>query len=254
LKQLIVTGDDFGRSHKVNEAIERCHEAGFLTQASLMVNEPFAEEALQIARRHPTLCVGLHLTLCDGRGSAVSKLTDHTGRLHSSPAWAGLRYVFAPWLKGALHAEIRAQFGRFLSSNLPATYWDGHTHLHLHPIIFHHALAVAVEHGFRAMRLVREPGPPALLPTIFERLSRNAAVRLQEAGMTSADFTFGLRETGKITTGVAARILRDLPDGLSEFYFHPGAEPEALDLPRLCELIAEREIKLRNSQPLQSAR
>src|SRR5437763_11364658 len=79
LKLLIVTGDDFGRSHEVNEAIERCHVAGFLTQASLMVNEPFADEAVRIAQRHPALRVGLHLTLCDGRASVVSAITNEEG-------------------------------------------------------------------------------------------------------------------------------------------------------------------------------
>jgi hopanoid biosynthesis associated protein HpnK len=254
LKQLIVTGDDFGRSHKVNEAIERCHEAGFLTQASLMVNEPCAEEAVRIAQRHPGLCVGLHLTLCDGRASAVSAITDDMGALIPSPARAGMRYAFQPSLTGPLGQEIRAQFDRFRALGLPPTYWDGHTHLHLHPTIFRLTLPVAVEHGFRAVRLVREPGSWELIPQIFEWLSRAAIPALQRHSVAFADRVFGLRDTGRISTATATRALQSLPDGSSEFYFHPGAEPGEMDYVALLALLAEREIKLRTSLPPPAAR
>jgi hopanoid biosynthesis associated protein HpnK len=247
LKQLIITGDDFGRSHEVNEAIERCHEAGFLTQASLMVNEPCAEEAVRIAQRHPALCVGLHLTLCDGRASSVSALTNRAGQLTASPAIAGIRYAFEPGLLPSLTREIREQFERFRSLGLRGTYWDGHAHLHLHPVVSRETFHISTEQGFNALRLVREPGAPALLPFIFNWLSR-LALR-QYRGYAVADHTFGLRDTGKITTETAARILRNLPEGLNEFYFHPGAEPEEIDCAALLALLEERAIKLRTLVP-----
>jgi len=254
LKHLIVTGDDFGRSHEVNEAIERAYGAGFLTQASLMVNEPCVEEAARIAARHPALCVGLHLTLCDGRASSVSKLTNAAGEFCASPARAGWRYAFRPSLVEPLQHEIRAQFDRFRSFGFAPTYWDGHAHLHLHPTILRGTLPIAVEHRFRAMRLVREPGSWALLPQIFERLSRSAIPALQRHAIAFVDYTFGLRDTGRITTEIASRILQNLPDGVSEFYFHPGAEPGEIDYARLLSLLADREITLRTSLPPPTAR
>lgn len=249
MKQLIITGDDFGRSHEINEAIERAHAAGFLTQASLMVNEPYAEEAVRIAQRHPALCVGLHLTLCDGHASAVSQITDETGAFTPSPTRAGLRYAFRPSLADPLQQEVRAQFERFLALGLPPTYWDGHTHLHLHPAIFRLTLPVAVEHDFRAMRLVREPGSWALIPQIFEWLSRAAIPTLQRHSIAFADHAFGLRDTGQVSTETAARIFQSLPEGLSEFYFHPSAEPSELDYSALLALLSESEIKLRTLLP-----
>jgi hopanoid biosynthesis associated protein HpnK len=254
LKHLIVTGDDFGRSHEVNEAIERCHEAGFLTQASLMVNEPHAEEAVRIAQRHPALCVGLHLALCDGRASVPSAITNGTEEFTTSPGRAGLRYFCRPSLAEPLRHEIGAQFERFRTLGFASAYWDGHTHLHLHPTVLHLAMPIAVHFGFRAMRLVREPGPWSLLPQIFEWLSRAAIPGLQRHAITFADHTFGLRDTGSITTEIAARILRDLPDGVSEFYFHPGAEPGEIDYVRLLALVEERQITLRTSLPPPAAR
>ena len=244
MKTLILTGDDFGRSARVNEAIERCHEAGVLTQASLMVNEPHAEEAARIAHRHPRLCVGLHLTLCAGRASQISALTDAAGNFEPSPAKAGLRYFFRPSLESALTAEIRAQFEKFRALGFAPTYWDGHTHLHLHPTIFRFTLPIAREHGFRFTRLLREPRPRSLLGHIFAALS--ARERTNNIG--HADQVCGLRETGRMTNAALHRLLERLPNGLTEIYFHPGAEPEELDAAVIRDLLDSEKIQLIDSR------
>ena len=229
LKTLILTGDDFGRSARVNEAIERCHAAGVLTHASLMVNEPHAEEAARIARRHPQLRVGLHLTLCAGRASRVSALTDAAGNFEPSPAKAGLRYFFRPSLKAALAAEIRAQFEKFRALGFAPTYWDGHTHLHLHPTVFDLTLPIAAEHGFTFTRLVREPKPRSFLGHIFAALSARARPRLLANNIGFADRVCGLRETGRMTKAAFRKLIEQAPEGTTEIYFHPGAEPEELE-------------------------
>ena len=237
MKHLIITADDFGHSPAINAAIERAHRTGFVTQASVMVNEPAAEEAAQIARRNPQLRVGLHLTLCAGCAAQVSALTDENGNFTASPARAGLRYAFSPALAEPLQREIRAQFARFRALGFAPTYWDGHTHLHLHPTILRLTLPIATEHGFRAVRLVREPGPFAFVPWIFQRLSHAAIPHLEKHGIHFADYVFGLRETGRMTTTAIARILENLPDGTSELYFHPAAEPAEPDYAALTPLL-----------------
>ena len=244
MKHLIVTADDFGRSPEINAAIERAHRAGFVTQASLMVHEPAAAEAAEIARRNPALAVGLHLTLCAGRAAQVSALTDESGNFPASPARAGLRYAFSPALAEPLRREIAAQFARFRALGFAPTYWDGHTHLHLHPAILRLTLPIALDHGFRTVRLVREPGPCAPVPWIFQALSRAALPLLEKSGVQFADRVFGLRETGRMTTMAIARLLAQLPDGTSELYFHPGAEPAEPDYAALTPLLARHGITL----------
>ncbi len=216
-RRLILTADDFGRSAKVNAAIERWHRAGALTQASLMVNEPHAAATVEIARRNPALRIGLHLTLCDGLASDGTPLP-------SSPAWAGLRYVLWPGARAWLRGEIAAQFAKFRALGLPPTYWDGHAHLHLHPVVLALTLPVALEHGFRFTRLVREPGPRALLPWVFTRLSALAAPRLRAASVGFTDAVFGLRKTGRMDAGEFDRALLHARESTTEIYFHPGAE------------------------------
>jgi chitin disaccharide deacetylase len=216
-RRLILTADDFGISSRVNAEIERWFCAGAIHQASLMVNEPAAREAVQLARRRPGLTVGLHLTLCDGHASDGS-------RLPRSPTWAGLRYAFWPGARIWLRREIAAQFARFHEFGLPPTYWDGHAHLHLHPAVMRIALPIAREHQFQFTRLVREPGPPALLPWIFHQLSRRAIPALQSAGIGFTDRVFGLRQSGRMTVAEINRALSHSATGVTEIYFHPAGE------------------------------
>lgn len=248
-KCLIVTGDDFGLNSRVNEAVEELHREGLLTQASLMVNEPGVEEALRIARRNPRLAVGLHLCLCCGQASRPSALTDAGGRLIPSPAWAGLRYAFESRLARPLRDEIAAQFEKFAALGLPPIYWDGHTHLHLHPTVLKFTLPIAHAHGFRATRLVREPGI-APLQIIFRILSRTARPKLIRHGVRFTRHVFGLRHTGQITTHRLELFLASLPEGWSEVYFHPGAEPAQFDCSLLTELAEFEGIRLATAQEL----
>ena len=213
----LLTADDFGRSAEVNAAILRWARAGALTQASLMVNESAAEAAIALAKEVPSLRIGLHLTLCDGRAS------DGTA-LPGAPAAAGLQYAFWPAARERMRKEVAAQFARFVELGLPPTYWDGHTHLHLHPAVMAAALPLAKRYGFKATRLIREPGPASMLPWIFRKLSERAIPRLRAAGIGFTDHVFGLRMTGQMDAQAFEEALKWTTRGTVEIYFHPGAE------------------------------
>ena len=55
-RQVIITGDDFGFSPAVNAAIIQAHQQGILTSASLMINGPAWQEAVELAKANPELC------------------------------------------------------------------------------------------------------------------------------------------------------------------------------------------------------
>ena len=234
--RLLLTGDDFGRSTVVNAEIERWHRAGVLTQASLLVNEPGVEKAVAIARRNPELRVGLHLTLCEGRAS--------DGRMmHRSPALTGLKFAFFPGARAWLRKEIAAQFAKFRTLGFAPTYWDGHMHLHLHPLVLALTLPVAVEHGFRFTRLVREPrasgGRRGFLPHVFSLLSTHAAPKLQAAGIGFANAVFGLSKSGRMDLDEVRRAVWHASTGTTEIYFHPGAESVLENPGEVAALMAE---------------
>jgi predicted glycoside hydrolase/deacetylase ChbG (UPF0249 family) len=229
-EKIILTADDFGRSPEVNAAIASWAQEGALTQASLMVNETAAPAAVALAREFPALRIGLHLTLCDGLASNGSSLP-------RSPAGAGLKYAFWPGVRAALSREIDAQFARFLELGLAPTYWDGHTHLHLHPTVMRIALPIAVRHGFTATRLVREPASFGLLAWIFHSLSNRAAPDVKKAGVSFTDAVFGLRNTGRIELRDFEQAIEWTRRGTVELYFHPGAEQRLPDPQTVAELL-----------------
>ena len=140
IRRLIVNADDLGRSHSINQAVIRAHHEGILTTASLMVNEPGFDEAVELARENPKLGIGLHLSLVCGLSALppgkIPGLVNAHGEFSNEPVAVGFRYFFNRGLREQLRAEIHAQFAKFRATGLPLDHVDGHLHLHLHPVIF----------------------------------------------------------------------------------------------------------------------
>ena len=270
-RRLVVNADDFGRSHAVNEAVLRAHEEGILTSASLMVNEPACDEAVALARAHPRLGVGLHLTLLCGRSALppreIPGLVDQEGLFSSDPVAVGWRYFFQRGLRDQLAREIEAQFQRFRATGLPLDHVNGHLHLHLHPVVLALLAARARDWGIQTMRLTRDSWPiNARLAGgrwayrlshyfIYLLLAARARPVLRRLGIRHTRRVFGLLENARVTEAYAAGLLASLPPGDSELYSHPSldeARPEfdALVSPRVKALVAAGGIQLIRYQDL----
>lgn len=270
-RRLIVNADDFGRSAAINAAVLAAHREGILTTASLMVNEPAAEEAVALARACPRLGVGLHLALVGGRAAVPAAdppgLADAAGQLPAEAVRAGWRYFFRRDLRAALRREIAAQFAAFARTGLPLDHVNGHLHFHLHPRVLPVVLELGGRHGLRALRLTRDPfwlnarlagGAWAYRVShavIFHLLSRAARPRLQRAGVRHTDRVFGLQLHGRMTEDYLLALLPRLPAGDSELYAHPAlpearAEFEALVSPRVRAAVAAAHIQLLRYQDL----
>lgn len=237
-KFLIITGDDFGLSHGANTAILRAHRDGVLTAASLMVTGDAAEEAISIAKAHPSLGVGLHLVLTQGRSalppSRIPGLVDDSGAFLKNPVCAGLRYYFESGLRPQLEAEITAQIERFLKSSLPLDHINGHLNLHLHPVVLDILLDLSTRYPIKSVRCAREPFWITLLhdPThlgyklshamIFRWLSARARTRASSRGIACNDRLHGLLETGAMTERYLIKIIERIRPGITEIYVHPG--------------------------------
>jgi predicted glycoside hydrolase/deacetylase ChbG (UPF0249 family) len=61
--RLIIRTDDIGFCHGVNMAFQRIAEQGMVTSASVIVNTPWLDEAVEILKQHPEISVGVHLAL-----------------------------------------------------------------------------------------------------------------------------------------------------------------------------------------------
>ncbi len=234
-RRLIVTADDFGADAAVNDAVIRAHRQGVLTAASLMVAAPAAGEAVALAREAPTLAVGLHLVLVDGRPALpperVSHLVDASGAFRNDMAAAGATMFFHPVARHQLAAEIAAQFAAFAATGLALDHVNAHKHFHLHPTIAGLILRIGARHGLKSIRAPYEPA--AILAAVEPRTARRLADpmalmarvlrgRLRHAGLRVPDQTFGLRWSGAMTAPRLAGLITHLPPGLSEIYLHPA--------------------------------
>jgi hopanoid biosynthesis associated protein HpnK len=239
MPRVIFSADDFGLTESVNEAVERAHRDGCLTSASLMVAGPAAADAVRRARGLPNLRVGLHLVVIEGPAvlppAEIPNLVDTAGQFPSDQVRLGLNYFFRPRIRHQLAAEIRAQFAAFAATGLRLDHADAHKHMHLHPTVGRLMIGIGRSFGLPAIRIPAEP--PAVLAACGTRVGFGDRVlyrwtgllrrQARVAGLATNDHCFGLAWSGHMTTDRVQRLLRALPEGTSEIYFHPATKKDA---------------------------
>lgn len=134
MKKLIINADDFGYSRSVNYGIIDAHTEGVLSSTTLMTNMPGAEHAYMLGKQHPTLGIGVHLTLTCGR----PLLKNHRTLVDSDGNFKKLHHYQYKFMidEDELYAEWKAQIEAFFDSGLVPTHLDSHHHVNnLAPMI-----------------------------------------------------------------------------------------------------------------------
>ncbi len=235
MKQLVITADDFGAAREVNDAVEAAHVNGALSAASLMVGAPACADAVRLAKRLPSLRVGLHLVLVEGRPilprARVPDLVDGAGFFRNDMAASGARMFFSSAARAQLAAEINAQFEAYAATGLTLDHCNAHKHFHLHPTILGLMVTIGRRFGLRAMRVPSEPRnvlakiervPASATDWVMAPWLRLMRRKLRAAGILAPDNVFGLAWSGNMTKDRLLGIVRHLPEGLSEIYLHPA--------------------------------
>ncbi|MFI7611671.1 ChbG/HpnK family deacetylase [Nonomuraea terrae] len=211
-RTLIVNCDDFGMYRAVNEAVVRSIEDGIAASCSLMTPCPGAAHAAGLLCERPEIPFGVHLTLvCESPvlrwgpltpREKVLSLLDDNGRFHPPERIPDLLAA------GIEELEFRAQI------DAVATAGPTPAHLDWHCLadggrddVLDLTMALAGEYGLAvpawldpARRKPRARGLPVVQPGFLD--------------------SFALDPEGKAET--YARLLRELPPGLSEWAVHPG--------------------------------
>ena len=240
-RSLIINGDDFGLSPQVNAGILQAHRNGILTDASLMVTGTAWREAVELARAQPTLSVGLHVTLVQGKSvlppHLLPSITDFGGNFPNDPTLAGFRYFFSRHAREQVYEECRAQIERFLSTGLALTHLDGHLNIHMHPVVCDALIALMQEYRIPAMRVTNEDLSLSLAfdvrqrvrklreALIFSRLAQRATQKLRAAQRAFPDALFGLHQSGQVDERYLLHLLAKLQPGVTEIYCHPSVLP-----------------------------
>lgn len=130
-KLLIIHADDIGVSHSENEATIKAFESNSITSGSIMVPCPWFPEIAEYAKAHPTLDLGLHLTLTaewkNYKWGSVTPRTQAASLLDDKGFFYDNGMDLAK--KGNLEEverELRAQIDRSIQFGIDPTHFDTH--------------------------------------------------------------------------------------------------------------------------------
>ena len=190
MKYLITNADDFGFTRDVNEGIVHAHRQGILTATTLMATGAAFDHAVGLARENPQLDVGVHLVLVGSEGypATVARLVASLGRIR-------------------IYDELARQIGKVVDAGIRPTHLDTHKHTHLLPPVLE---AIA--------RLAKEFKIPWVRRPLASPLQRV----LTRHGCRTTDHFAGFAITGRYDAARLAKLIRRLPEGVTEFMCHPG--------------------------------
>ena len=262
---MIFNADDFGFTHDVNEGIVEAHRNGVLTATTLMANGDAFDDAVRRAREVPSLDVGMHLVLVQGR-SVLHPEKEFPETLQELGKALMRREI-------QVYDEAAAQVRKIVAAGIHPSHLDTHKHTHLFPPVLDAVARIAKEFD---IPWVRRPfdygtGPVAGLTkqavgAAMKLMSPRFAKKL--AGFRMTDHFTGFQLTGTLDTSGMVETLKTLPHGLTEFMCHPGhcgdelraaatrlketrpAELAALTSPEVRRVIEERGIELTSYRAL----
>ena len=244
--RLITNADDFGLTCGVNRAILELHLAGAVTSATLMANGAAFEDAVAIARAHPTLGVGCHVVLTDGtplsHPQRIPTLLGADGKNFRPSLMDFLGAVLLGKVsEDEITIEALAQVQRLQRAGIDVTHVDTHKHTHILPRVARPLLYVCERAGVGAIRnpfeeswsLALGHSDPVrrlqvrLLHPLRKRFE--ALPQIRDRRVLTTDGTIGISATGRLDRAMLDSILAAMPEGLWELVCHPGYNDRDLD-------------------------
>ena len=192
MKYLITNADDFGFTRDVNEGIVYAHQHGILTATTLMATGAAFHHAVALARENPNLDIGAHLVLVGSKDypATVARLVASLGRIR-------------------IYDELARQVGKIVEAGITPTHLDTHKHTHLLPPVLDAVIRIADEYKIPWIRR------PLAGLNVFSR-------GLKSHGRRTTDHFAGFALTGRYDAARLAKLIRHLPNGVTEFMCHPG--------------------------------
>lgn len=189
-KYLIINADDFGYAQGVNRGILAAHRQGVVSSTSLMVDASTVGEVRDVAQEYPALGIGLHF-VATHHGVPLFDLNDVT----------------------KVEQELNRQYEHCRELlKKPPTHLDSHQHIHLR---YTH-----LDSLFRIWAATRQ------LPL------RNAGLVHFEDRFYGEQYDAQGRASlalERISCKSLEKILRALPEGVTELACHPGYVTADLD-------------------------
>jgi predicted glycoside hydrolase/deacetylase ChbG (UPF0249 family) len=228
LKYLIPNADDFGYTRDVNDGIIHAHREGILTATTLMATGAAFDHAVALALENPGLDVGVHLVLVGSDGFPPT-----VARLIGEIAMGRIRGI-------SIYDELSGQVRKVREAGIRPSHLDTHKHTHLLPPVLDAVARIASEFQIpwvrRPFDLPLNAGAAPWRRRVVSRGLGFARARfhrvLTRYGCRTTDHFAGFQITGHYDAAELAQLIRQLPEGLTEFMCHPGFCTEELQAAR----------------------
>lgn len=125
---LIVNADDFGLSKGVNYGIIEAHKNGIVTSTTMMITMSKVDHAVELAKKHPRLKIGLHLNITLGEPlTKCLTLVNDKNRFYK-PIENPNQDRFS---EEEIYLEFKAQYELFIKKvGKKPTHFDSHLYAH----------------------------------------------------------------------------------------------------------------------------
>ncbi len=226
---LVINADDLGFSPTVNQTIFELHKLERLTSASLVVNMPASQLALDSIKEHPGLSIGIHLNLTKGvpvsPGAKMPSLVNGNGKFYSAPFFYPLALAKAISSRD-VEIECRAQIELALEAGIQPSHLDSHNHWHMLPPFFELVQKFAQDYEIPCVRPTKLRG--ALLPSkLWLRISVDRQIHHQHPDSIHYQIamddwmSFSGKPRALFFSNTLRRILNK-PNVTLELILHPG--------------------------------
>ncbi len=219
----LTNADDFGRTETVNDAIVYGFDNGYLSRTTVMVNMPYYDEAIDLAKEHGFFDkVGLHINLTSGvpltqEIKSVATIVGENGYFNGS--FFGnkrMRFILTPKERKAVKAEIEAQIKKYIDSGFTLMHADSHGHVHTFVSLRGLILKALKKHEFNSIRIsLNLNANTSLSKRLYKKLAnRSFAMFSGKKGtpMFAGSYKAVLRNESKLKNA----------DGECEIMLHPN--------------------------------
>jgi len=181
---IIVNADDFGKSANVNEAIAQAFEKGLINRTTLMVNMPYAREAVKLAKQRGFIDkVGIHLNLTSGLPVTEdmkrdATMCDENGQFTGDFARdIKKRFFLNSFTSVNIARELVAQLDEFREMGGILWHIDSHHHVHTDPSVWRVLKLVIRKYPVVSVRLGRNMYRGGNILMRLYKIMFNASVR-----------------------------------------------------------------------------
>ncbi|HPI92576.1 MAG TPA: ChbG/HpnK family deacetylase [Deltaproteobacteria bacterium] len=143
--RLVINADDLGLSREINEGILWGLANGCISDTSMLIKAPHAQNAVEGLGSLGISHAGIHINLDEVLGWSPGGREVHPRRVLMDLLETG-------GFSKECHAEARRQIEMFLSTGLIPSHIDTHHHVHGFMSVFRIILALAREYGIPAVR------------------------------------------------------------------------------------------------------